>query len=96
MGDFAVSRKQSRTPECIVMQEAEVARLFAQEIPEVASGVVEIKSIARMPKHRTKVALVSHDPEVDCVAACVGIRGYRIKSVYRPIGWRTNRRIAMA
>ena len=63
------------------MQEAEVARLFAQEIPEVASGVVEIKSIARMPKHRTKIALVSHDPEVDCVAVCVGMRGYRIKSV---------------
>jgi len=63
------------------MQEEEIARLFAQEIPEVASGVVEVKSIARIPKHRTKIALVSHDPEVDCVAVCVGMRGYRIKGV---------------
>jgi N utilization substance protein A len=63
------------------MQEAEVARLFAQEIPEVASGVVEIKSIARLPGNRSKLALISHDTAVDCVGVCVGMRGCRIKKV---------------
>jgi N utilization substance protein A len=62
--------------------EAEViARLFAQEVPEIASGVVEIKAIARRPGNRSKLALYSHDPRVDCVGVCVGVRGSRIKNI---------------
>jgi transcription termination/antitermination protein NusA len=63
------------------VRESEIAQLFAQEIPEVASGVVEIKSIGRLPGYRSKLALISHDPEVDCVGVCVGIRGCRIRNV---------------
>jgi N utilization substance protein A len=63
------------------MHESEVARVFAEEIPEVASGDVEIKSIARLPGNRSKLALISHDPELDCVGVCVGIRGIRIRKV---------------
>ena len=58
-----------------------VARLFEQEIPEVAEGIIEIKSISRKPSVRTKVAVFSSDQRVDCVHACVGIRGSRIRNV---------------
>jgi transcription termination/antitermination protein NusA len=58
-----------------------IARLFAQEVPEVAAGVVEIKGIARRPRYRSKLAVYSHDPKVDAVGVCVGIRGCRIKKV---------------
>ncbi|MBN2023981.1 MAG: transcription termination factor NusA [Pirellulales bacterium] len=58
-----------------------VSRLFEQEIPEIADGVIEIKAIAREPGYRTKVAVSSSDQRVDCVGACVGVRGNRIKNV---------------
>jgi N utilization substance protein A len=63
-----------------------VARLFAREVPEIAAGTVEIKAIARKPGYRSKLALHSQDPRVDCVAACVGIRGFRIKNVVDALG----------
>ncbi|HOM18971.1 MAG TPA: transcription termination/antitermination protein NusA, partial [Thermoguttaceae bacterium] len=55
-----------------------VERLFEQEIPEIADGVIQIRAIAREPGYRTKVAVSSTDPRVDPVGACVGIRGNRI------------------
>jgi transcription termination/antitermination protein NusA len=58
-----------------------VTRLFEQEIPEIADGVIQIKAIAREPGYRTKVAVASSDQRVDCVGACVGVRGNRIKNV---------------
>jgi N utilization substance protein A len=58
-----------------------VARLFEQEIPEIADGVIEIKAIAREPGYRSKVAVSSSDQRVDCVGACVGVRGNRIKNI---------------
>ncbi len=58
-----------------------VRRLFEQEIPEIAEGVIEMKALAREPGYRTKIAVVSHDPRVDCVGACVGVRGNRIKNI---------------
>jgi N utilization substance protein A len=58
-----------------------VQRLFEQEIPEIADGVIEIKAIAREPGYRSKVAVSSSDPRVDCVGACVGVRGNRIKNI---------------
>jgi transcription termination/antitermination protein NusA len=68
-------------------EEAEwVVHLFAQEVPEVAHGVVEIKALARKPGFRTKVAVLSHDPNVDPIDACVGIRGFRIKNMVNQIG----------
>jgi len=58
-----------------------VARLFEQEIPEIADGVIEVKAMAREPGYRTKVAVSSSDQRVDCVGACVGVRGNRIKNI---------------
>jgi N utilization substance protein A len=58
-----------------------VGRLFEQEIPEIADGVIEIKAMAREPGYRTKVAVSSTDQRVDCVGACVGVRGNRIKNI---------------
>jgi N utilization substance protein A len=58
-----------------------VQRLFEQEIPEISEGVIEVRSIAREPGYRTKVAVSSMDQRVDCVGACVGVRGNRIKNI---------------
>jgi transcription termination/antitermination protein NusA len=58
-----------------------VQRLFEQEIPEIGEGVIEIKAISREPGYRTKVAVSSMDQRVDCVGACVGVRGNRIKNI---------------
>jgi N utilization substance protein A len=55
--------------------------LFELEVPEISEGIVEIKSIAREAGERTKIAVSSKDEKVDCVGACVGIRGSRVKSV---------------
>src|SRR5262249_52942069 len=63
-----------------------ITRLFAQEVPEIASGAVEIKAIAREPGYRSKLPLLSRDPRVDCVGACVGVRGNRIKKVVDHLG----------
>ncbi|MDP6445855.1 MAG: transcription termination factor NusA, partial [Pirellulaceae bacterium] len=58
-----------------------VQRLFEQEIPEIAEGVIAVNNIAREPGHRSKVAVSSSDQRVDCVGACVGVRGSRIKNI---------------
>ena len=58
-----------------------VQRLFEQEIPEISEGVIEMRSTAREPGYRTKVAVTSMDQRVDCVGACVGVRGNRIKNI---------------
>ncbi|UCC95557.1 MAG: transcription termination/antitermination protein NusA [Candidatus Omnitrophota bacterium] len=58
-----------------------VKKLFELEVPEIYEGIVEIKSIAREAGERTKVAVFSKDEKVDCVGACVGVRGSRVKNV---------------
>ncbi|MDR0328825.1 MAG: transcription termination/antitermination protein NusA, partial [Planctomycetaceae bacterium] len=58
-----------------------VQRLFEQEIPEIQDAVIEIKGIAREPGYRTKLAVYSSDQRIDCVGACIGMRGSRIKNV---------------
>ena len=58
-----------------------IQRLFEQEIPEIADGVITINGVAREPGHRSKVAVSSSDQRVDCVGACVGVRGNRIKNI---------------
>src|SRR4051812_40331991 len=63
-----------------------IARLFAQEGPEIAAGTVQIKAIAREPGLRSKLAVHSKDPRVDCIAACVGVRGVRLKNVIDALG----------
>lgn len=58
-----------------------VKRLFELEVPEIYEGIVDIKSISRMAGERTKVAVSSKDEKIDCVGACVGVRGSRIKNI---------------
>lgn len=58
-----------------------VRRLFEVEVPEIADEVIHIKRVAREPGYRTKIAVASADMRVDCIGACVGIRGTRIKSI---------------
>jgi len=58
-----------------------IKELFYLEVPEVAEELVEVCAIAREPGFRTKIAVHSRDPRVDCVGACVGVQGSRIKSI---------------
>lgn len=58
-----------------------VRRLLELEVPELTDGTVEIVGIAREPGHRTKIAVISHDPNVDPKGACVGARGSRVRQV---------------
>ncbi|MCI0643038.1 MAG: transcription termination factor NusA [Gemmataceae bacterium] len=63
-----------------------VRRLFENEIPEIADRTIEIKALAREAGYRAKIAVSSIDLKVDCVGACVGVRGSRIKNVVDELG----------
>lgn len=63
-----------------------VSRLFELEVPEISSGVVVIKSIAREPGYRTKIAVTSNQPGIDPIGSCVGQRGTRIMAVINELG----------
>ena len=58
-----------------------MAKLFAQEVPEIYDGIIEIKAVARDPGSRAKIAVVSRDSGIDPVGACVGMRGSRVQAV---------------
>ncbi|MGH2723285.1 MAG: transcription termination factor NusA [Actinomycetota bacterium] len=76
-------RRTSKGPQIIVSRTHPelIKRLFELEVPEVAEGIVEIKAVAREPGHRSKIAVVSHEPGVDPVGACVGAKGSRVRMV---------------
>ena len=80
---FVYEVKKERGVQIILSRRHEglVRKLFNLEVPEIGEGIVEIKAIARDPGERTKIAVVSKDDKVDCVGACVGIRGSRVKSI---------------
>ena len=58
-----------------------MAKLFAQEVPEIYDSIIEIKAVARDPGSRAKIAVLSHDSSIDPVGACVGMRGSRVQAV---------------
>jgi transcription termination/antitermination protein NusA len=62
-----------------------MAKLFSQEVPEVYDGIIEIKSVARDPGSRAKIAVMSHDSGIDPVGACVGMRGSRVQAVVQEL-----------
>jgi len=62
-----------------------VQRLFAMEVPEIYDSTVVIRALAREAGERTKVAVYSKDPDVDCVGACVGMKGMRVQSIIREL-----------
>jgi N utilization substance protein A len=74
-------------PEIILSRASDsfLERLFEIEIPEIYDGIIQIKSIARDPGERSKVAVMSYDDRVDPVGACVGMKGIRIHSIVREL-----------
>jgi transcription termination/antitermination protein NusA len=80
-------RKQLRGAQIVASRThpALVVGLFALEVPEIEEGIVEIKGIAREAGHRTKVAVMSNDPDVDPVGACVGPGGQRARGVQKEL-----------
>jgi N utilization substance protein A len=63
-----------------------LAKLFAQEVPEIYDGIIEIKAVARDPGSRAKMAVLSRDLSIDPVGACVGMRGSRVQAVVQELG----------
>jgi len=76
-------RREPRGPQIFLSRSHPqfMAKLFEQEVPEVYDGVIEIKSVARDPGSRAKIAVLSNDNSIDPVGACVGMRGSRVQAV---------------
>ncbi|MEX0757861.1 MAG: transcription termination factor NusA, partial [Acidimicrobiia bacterium] len=76
-------RGEGKGPQIVVSRSHPdlVRRLLELEVPELVDGTIEIVAIAREPGHRTKIAVVSHEPNVDPKGACVGARGSRVRQV---------------
>ncbi|MBQ7879214.1 MAG: transcription termination/antitermination protein NusA [Clostridia bacterium] len=81
-------KNSGRNSQIVVSRSAAglVRKLFEQQVPEIAQGIVEIKEIAREAGHRTKMAIFSNDERVDPVGACVGNRGARVNAVVEELG----------
>ncbi len=81
-------RNSTRGPQVLISRTHPglVKRLFELEVPEIFDGIVEIKSIAREAGSRTKMAVLSNDPDVDPIGACVGPKGGRVASVVNELG----------
>ena len=76
-------RREPRGPQIFVSRSRPefMAKLFSQEVPEIYDGIIEIKSVARDPGSRAKIAVLSNDSSIDPVGACVGMRGSRVQAV---------------
>lgn len=76
-------RDEPRGPQVLLSRThpAFLAKLFAQEVPEIYDGIIEIKAVARDPGSRAKMAVISRDASIDPVGACVGMRGSRVQAV---------------
>jgi N utilization substance protein A len=76
-------RREQRGPQIFLSRTHPefMAKLFAQEVPEIYDSIVEIKSVARDPGSRAKIAVISNDSAIDPVGACVGMRGSRVQAV---------------
>src|SRR5436305_2139519 len=76
-------RQEARGPQIFLSRTHPqfMAKLFAQEVPEIYDGIIEIRAVARDPGSRAKLAVVSNDSSIDPVGACVGMRGSRVQAV---------------
>ena len=76
-------REEQRGPQIFLSRSHPqfMAKLFAQEVPEIYDGVIEIKSVARDPGSRAKIAVLSNESSIDPVGACVGLRGSRVQAI---------------
>jgi N utilization substance protein A len=80
-------REEQRGPQIFLSRThpAFLAKLFAQEVPEIYDGIIEIKAVARDPGSRAKMAVISRDQSIDPVGACVGMRGSRVQAVVQEL-----------
>ncbi|CUW46050.1 transcription termination/antitermination protein NusA [Novacetimonas hansenii] len=80
-------RDEPRGPQIFLSRThpAFLAKLFAQEVPEIYDGIIEIKAVARDPGSRAKMAVISRDASIDPVGACVGMRGSRVQAVVQEL-----------
>jgi N utilization substance protein A len=80
-------KEESRGPQIVLSRTSPdlVRKLFEQEVPEVYEQIVEIRDVVREPGGRAKIAVVSHDSDVDPVGACVGMRGSRVQAVVQEL-----------
>ncbi|ODN72152.1 hypothetical protein A6302_00556 [Methylobrevis pamukkalensis] len=80
-------RREQRGPQVFLSRTHPqfMAKLFAQEVPEIYDGIIEIKSVARDPGSRAKIAVISRDSSIDPVGACVGMRGSRVQAVVQEL-----------
>ena len=76
-------RREQRGPQIFLSRSHPqfMAKLFAQEVPEIYDGIIEIREVARDPGSRAKIAVLSNDSSIDPVGACVGMRGSRVQAV---------------
>src|SRR5215475_3755732 len=76
-------REEQRGPQIFLSRTRNefMAKLFAQEVPEIYDGIIEIRAVARDPGSRAKIAVISNDSSIDPVGACVGMRGSRVQAV---------------
>lgn len=76
-------RSETRGPQIFLSRTAPefMAKLFAQEVPEIYDGIIEVKAVARDPGSRAKIGVISYDSSIDPVGACVGMRGSRVQAV---------------
>lgn len=63
-----------------------IKKMFENEVPEIANGIIEIKQIARESGARTKIAVLSHDPNVDAIGSCIGSKGSRVAAIVHELG----------
>src|ERR1700747_2507437 len=80
-------RREPRGPQIFLSRSHPqfMVRLFAQEVPEIYDGVIEIRAVARDPGARAKIAVISKDSSIDPVGACVGMRGVRVQAVVQEL-----------
>jgi N utilization substance protein A len=80
-------RRETRGPQIFLSRTHPqfMAKLFAQEVPEIYDGIVEIKAVARDPGSRAKIGVISKDSSIDPVGACVGMRGVRVQAVVQEL-----------
>jgi N utilization substance protein A len=80
--------KNARGPQVILSRTHPdfLRRLFEAEVPEIGDRIVEIKAVAREAGGRSKISVYSHDPRVDAVGSCVGLKGSRVQSIVRELG----------
>ncbi|MBO8480422.1 MAG: transcription termination/antitermination protein NusA [Bacteroidetes bacterium] len=83
----SVEMKNNTTPYITLSRTSDefLERLFEQEVPEIADGLITVKKVVRVPGERAKVAVESYDDRIDPIGACIGVRGGRIMGIVREL-----------